>query len=299
MTIPPELKRRLDAILAQPAVVGLRQVMDAYDKAGGGLLASGLAYRALFATLTGLLFAVGVIGFVINDVAEREALVLSITSQFPPLESIVRDSVAQVSSNAGALSLIGLAGLGWSASQFYVALDVAFARVFRMTPQRGQLIRIARGLVAVAVVMTGLAGAIVISSLQSIVMSGLPSGPAGDASRVVATLLYPFLSVVLVVAAVALMFRLIPNRPVAWRALIPPAIVAGLVLTAMTELFVFLAPRLVGALSVFGGFAAIFATLIWFSWAFQVLLIGAAWVRERVGMDAVRARPLGDRPGGD
>jgi uncharacterized BrkB/YihY/UPF0761 family membrane protein len=76
---------------------------------------------------------------------------------------------------------------------------------------------------------------------------------------------------------------------VPWRALAPPALVAGLILAALTQLFVFIAPRLVGALSVFGGFAAVFATLVWLSWAFQVLLLGAAWVRERIPDSAIRA----------
>src|SRR5207244_13420029 len=83
--------------------------------------------------------------------------------------------------------------------------------------------------------------------------------------------------------------RVVPSTHVPWRLLGAPALVAGVALAALTELFVFLAPRLVGVLSVFGGFAAVFASLIWLSWAFQVLLLGATWVRAR--MDEATARP--------
>ena len=77
------------------------------------------------------------------------------------------------------------------------------------------------------------------------------------------------------------------------RVLLPPAILAGLALTVLTEAFVFLAPRLVGALEVFGGFAAVFAALAWLSLTFQILIIGAVWTHERLGAPAEPALLLG------
>jgi uncharacterized BrkB/YihY/UPF0761 family membrane protein len=76
----------------------------------------------------------------------------------------------------------------------------------------------------------------------------------------------------------------------------PPAVVAGLVLTCLTELLVYIAPLLTGALSVFGGVAAVFAALAWLHLAFQVVLVGASWTRLR--LDDAGARDAGARDAG-
>ena len=112
-------------------MVRLQQIAAVYDAAGGGLLAAGLAFGALFAALTSTLFVVGLVGFVVHDAKAREEVVQFITSQVPPLAPIVRDGLLKVAQNAEAFSIIGVIGLGWSASQFYSSIDGAFARIDR------------------------------------------------------------------------------------------------------------------------------------------------------------------------
>jgi uncharacterized BrkB/YihY/UPF0761 family membrane protein len=58
-------------------------------------------------------------------------------------------------------------------------------------------------------------------------------------------------------------------------------------LTCLTELLVYIAPLLTGAMSVFGGVAAVFAALAWLHLAFLVLLVGASWTSLR--LDEVEA----------
>src|SRR4029077_1201891 len=79
--VPPRLQAMIDRVqrLADrvqkiPLVVRLQEILEIYNKAGGGLLAAGLAYGALFAALTGLLFVVGLIGLVISHPAARPGL---------------------------------------------------------------------------------------------------------------------------------------------------------------------------------------------------------------------------------
>jgi membrane protein len=288
--IPPAIQRAIDAVQRWPPVMRLLEILAFYNAAGGGLLAAGLAYGALFAALTGFLFAVGLVGFVIHDPAVRIRLISQIATQFPPLEPVIANGVQSLASNAGAFSILGLAGLGWSASQFYGSVDSAFGRIFRRAPERGPIERIARGLVSVLIVVSALGTGIVTSGIQAFLTNDLPSGPAVEATRFAVAIGYPLVTVVIVIAAVALIYRLVPNLHVPWRSLAAPAIVVGIAIAALTELFVFLAPRLVGSLQVFGGFAAVFAALTWLSWAFQALLIGGAWTRERLP-DADAAHP--------
>jgi uncharacterized BrkB/YihY/UPF0761 family membrane protein len=73
----------------------------------------------------------------------------------------------------------------------------------------------------------------------------------------------------------------------------------GLLLLA--RLFVFLAPRLIGAAAVLGTLATVFAALAWLAVAFQAVLLGAAAVdaidrelrRRRGATDAGASNPGG------
>ncbi|MGZ6265673.1 MAG: YihY/virulence factor BrkB family protein [Candidatus Limnocylindrales bacterium] len=276
------IHRLIGWVLALPPVVRARAILRAYEDAGGGLLAAGLAYAALFAGLTGLLFGVGILGYLVPADADRQRLVSGFTGQLAPLAPIAKDGLADAAAHAGAFSIVGLAGMAWGTSQFYGSLDTAIARVFDRAPARGALDRLLRGFVSVLLLVGGIVSGIAISAIQAMVASAVSSGPEGDAARAISAVGFPLVTVVVVVTAVGVLYRVVPNTHVPLRALSLPALVAGLLLTAMTDLFVYLAPRLPGALSVFGGFAAVFAALVWLSFAFQVVLLGAAWTRLRM-----------------
>src|ERR1035437_6389416 len=138
--------RRLRAILDLPPVRRFRAIYAAYNQAGGSLLAEGLAYSALFAGLTGLLFAVGILGYFVPAEADRQRIIQAFSGQLAPLAPIAKDALDNVAPPAGALSIIGLAGLAGGTSQFYGALDNALGRVFAQAPARGAFDRILRGL---------------------------------------------------------------------------------------------------------------------------------------------------------
>jgi uncharacterized BrkB/YihY/UPF0761 family membrane protein len=95
------------------------------------------------------------------------------------------------------------------------------------------------------------------------------------------------------------MYRVLPPRPPSWRAVLGAAIVTGIVVVALAQAFAFLAPLVVGAAKVVGSLAAAFVALAWLSFTFQVLLLGASWVRVRTLLEAV-GQDLGapDRPTG-
>ena len=79
-----------------PAVRTLVAVLTAYDRAGGGLIASGLAYAALLALLPGMLLVLSIFALVVSDEATRERIVSLIAEAIPPLEEVVRTAFEQV-----------------------------------------------------------------------------------------------------------------------------------------------------------------------------------------------------------
>ncbi len=76
-------------------------------------------------------------------------------------------------------------------------------------------------------------------------------------------------------------YKLVPTAPPSFRAAVLPAVVAGVGIGLLTNLFGILAPWLIGGLSAFGVVATAFAVLIWLNFSFQMLLYGAAWARLR------------------
>ena len=69
-----------------------------------------------------------------------------------------------------------------------------------------------------------------------------------------------------------------PSTP-RWRSILPPAVLVGIAITLLTQLFTALVPFLVGAAAIAGSLASAFVALAWLSFSFQALLYGAAWVR--------------------
>jgi membrane protein len=272
-------RRAVTAVLGWPPIARLRAVSNAYNQAGGGLLAGGLAYGALFAGLTGLLFGVGVLGYLVPSEADRQRVVDGLTGQLAPIAPIAKDGLANVAAHAGTISVLGLLAMAWGASQFYVTLDAAIGRIFAQVPARGWFHRLGRGLVSMLLLVGGLLSTIVLVAVENVVTEPIHDG---GYSRPLANVAFPLLTAVIVVAAVGAVYRFVPNTRVPYAVLAPPALAAGLAIVVLTRFFVFLAPRLVGALAVFGGFAAVFAALAWLSLAFQVLLLGAAWTHLRL-----------------
>jgi membrane protein len=270
------------------AVRTMRATLAVFDAAGGGLVAGGLAYAALVALLPGLLLALSGVGLVVHDTATRDRLVATIGDAVPPLASLARLALEQVSTGAVPTGILALLVLLWGSSRFYAALDNAFARIFNEAPRRNGIERSIRGLLVTVLFVALPLGALVVGSVVSWVLDLAPgavnvSGVGRAAWRVV----LPLVSIVLYVAVTALVYRFVPAGGVPAAAFRRPAIVAGLALGVFTQVFTFVAPRLVGVATLYGTFVAAFALLAWLSIAFNVLLLGGAWAR-------VRARALGD-----
>ena len=257
-----------------------RRVLDLYGAAGGGLLAGGLTYSALFALLPSLLLLTGVLGFVVDDPERRVEIVRGIGRALPPLEGLVAASLDQITQGAAGFGTLGLLGLAWGASHFYGSLDDAFARIFHNEPKRGFVARTVRGVLSVVLLVTVFIAALALTGLTSY----LAEETATRFGRETATfwqVASTGLAAVVFVAATALIYRVVPAQRSSWSAIAPPALVAGIGLALVTQLFSYVAPRLIGVAAVYGAFVAVFAAMVWLSTGSQILLLGAAWLRER------------------
>jgi membrane protein len=275
-------EHRFDWLINLPPVARVRKVLAIYGHAGGTLLAEGLAYSALFAGLTGLLLCVGLLGYVVPSEADRQRMIDSFTGQLAPFADIARDGLTAVAANASAFSVIGILGLAWGTSHFYGAMDVAVSRIFDRTPTRGGLDRIVRGFASLLLLVGGLAASVFLSAIQAWLRSGLAGRTGEELAQAIETAALLIFEALLAVVVVAIVYRIVPNVRIPVAVLWLPALIVGLAVTVLSQLLVVIAPLLTGALSVFGGVAAVLAALAWLNLVFQVLLIGASWTRVRL-----------------
>ena len=271
----------LSRVMDQPQVAKVMRVLDVYGHAAGGLLANGLAFSALFAAIPTTLLVLGVAGWITAGNPEASARVANALIQaFPPLAELINGAVAAMAQGAALTSLIGVVGVIWTVSQLYGALDVAFARIFAEAPERDIVRRTARGFLVVVLIGGAIVAFVVFVSLAGLIDAFLPGQMpiAGLTIAIVRSI--PFLSFI---AAVVVLFTYheLPPTPPRWRSALVPAILVGIAIVVLSQIFVALVPRLVGVAALAGSLASAFIALAWLSFTFQALLYGAAWVRVR------------------
>lgn len=285
------MRERAAGVAGHPAVVTGFRVLDRYNAGGGGLLAGGLAYAALFAIVPGLLLLAGVVGLLFADPIERAKAVAVVVGVVPPLRDLVEAVLAEASRSAAPVSIVGAAILIWGTSRFVVAFDDAIARVMGGDRRRGLVIRNLGAIGAVVLMI----GAIVLSTLLSGAVAFLDAGAQSGVLRVIdaaVSLALGLLPVLVTVGATMLVYRVVPIPAPPWRAVVVPGLAAGIALAILMQVFVYVAPRLIGAAAFIGALATAFAALAWLGLSFQAVLFGAAWVRDR----ATHLQPTGSRP---
>lgn len=270
----------LGDLLERPRIAAAQRVLTVYGQAPGGLLANGLAFTALFAIVPIALVTLGVAGLLVDDPTVQDQLATALGSLFPPLADLIDRALESLSAGAAITSIIGIAGLLWTVSQFYVTLDVAFSRIFTDSPERDIVQRTARGFLWVAGLVGLVVSLIIAGSLAAAAEALLPtSSTALQAFGRVAS--SPPVVVGVGVLVTLVIYRVVPNRTPSVRAVVLPAVVAGVAIIVLGQLFLFAAPRIVGAAAVAGSLATAFIALAWLSFTFQILLLGAAWARVR------------------
>jgi membrane protein len=267
-------------------VVRLRDVMTTYDRAGGGLVAGGLAYTSLLAMLPAFLLALSVVGLVVREPGVQQQIVDLVAGALPPFEALAKVALAGVGSGAVSTGILAIVTLLWGSSRFYANLDTAFSRIFSGAPRRNAVVQTVRGVVLTVVLVLV---PVVLLTLGSVVAWLTQLAPPGvnvsAALSLVLQVAAPIGSFVAFVAVVALCYRFVPTERIAWRALLVPAGAVGLLLAAFAQVYVLIAPRLMGLWAITGTAIAMIALLAWLSIAFNILLLGAAWteVRSRLG----------------
>src|SRR6188474_1946819 len=91
----------LARVLDQPQVAKVMRVLDIYGRAAGGLLANGLAFAALFASIPMALLVLGIGGFITaGNPKASDRLAHALIEAFPPLADLINGALDVVTKGA-------------------------------------------------------------------------------------------------------------------------------------------------------------------------------------------------------
>jgi membrane protein len=274
------------AVMRDPRVRFALEVLQDYGSSGGGLLAAGLAFYALFAIIPGILTLVALLGIVISDPASREKVIEFLVDQIPPLQPVARTVITTLADGSRVGSILGIIGVIWGASGFYGALDGALSLMLPGPGGRGVVEQRIRGIIGVLLIAGLGLGAVMISSVEGIVVS-LVDVPGLDLLR----LLSMAITCGLAILVSEVVFVVVPRNAPSWRAAAVPAVLTGTGIGLLTSLFGLLTPFLIRGFAALGVIASVFAALVWLNLVFQILLYGAAWARIRRDREVLRRQP--------
>ncbi len=263
------------------AVATLRKFQD--DQTTN--LAAMIAFWAFFSIFPLFLVLVTVLGWVLPE-SEKTNVLTHVAQLFPVLDpKTVRGLTGQV----WALAL-GLVTALWSGLGAVRTVQFAFNSVWEIPyhERPGLVAQVKRSLLALVLIGGGLVLTTVISSLVTSSSNGLHLGVAG---RVGGFLISIVFDIGLFVAA----FRVLTDREVTIRTVLPGAVFSGLVFFVLQELSAFIiSGHLKNAQSTYGHFATVITILWWFYLQAILTLLGTQLnvvLKERLFPRSLRKAP--------
>lgn len=229
-------------------------------------LAAMIAFWAFFSVFPLLLVGVTVLGLVL-PASDKASVLGRVADMFPLLDP---RGLKGLTGSWWPL-LVGTFTALWSGISVVAGLQSALNSVWEVPQHRrpGKLRQILRSLWVLATIGVGLVATTLVSSFITSSANGVDLGVAGHIAGYV-------LSIVLDVALVVAAFRILTERDVTIRDVLPGGILAGVAFFVLQELSAFIISRhLKSAQSTYGHFATVITILWWFYLQSVITLLGA------------------------
>jgi YihY family inner membrane protein len=274
------LLRRADELQrTRPALAFPVAVAKKFGDDRAGQLAALIAYYGFFSLFPLLLVFATVVAIVArDDPALQQRLLDSAVSQFPVVGTDIRESVGELSGAPAALA-IGIVGALWSGTAVVTAAQHAMDEVWDVPRVERPAIWIR--LVRAVLLFAAFGSAIVVAA----VLAGVGGEAASPLVRIPATIAM----VVLSVGVFAVAYRVLTTAHVRWGDVVPGALLAAIVWTALLYAGGWLVDRWVrNASEAYGFFKIVIGLLTWIFLLAQVFVAAAE-------VNVVRARRLWPR----
>ncbi len=270
------MKGRIQRMMERAQRTLPARVLIAYGESQASNYALALAFAGFMAMFPMMLGALAIIGLATRDPATAAHVQSLVLQVFPAsAQPELQKALGGVRQSAGWLGVISFAGLLWSASSIFSTMEFALTQIFG-TKQRDMLRQRLMGLV----MMLLLVAAIVLTVAINSVAAFFPL--ASWATWIIGFAAGALVMVALLVA----LYRFVPNRTFRFRAVLPGALLAGVLIEALSLVFPLYA-KIAGGFNTYGAqFALFFLLATWFYLLSQLVLLGAVFNRFRLGEPA-------------
>lgn len=242
--------------------------------------AGSMAYFAVLSIFQFLVLGVVVGSYVVGQGEARQFVVDNVSAGSPIDAETVGGIIDSVIESRGAMSIISIGFLTWSALGIFSALSTGIGRVFENAPKRpfiqdkliGLLLMGLTGVLAVASLVIGIITGILQEAANDLV-ADLPGG--GTAVWLIG-LLAPL---ILIFLAFWVIYKVVPNRPVGWGEVLPGAVIAAVLWTVLRFGFTWYATSVADYESAFGPLSTGITLLVFLYFASVIVLLGAEFAR--------------------
>ncbi len=280
----------------KPPVSIVLGTFNNFGSSGGSNAAASLAYYALFSLFPLLALLVGLIGYIVPSNQIEDVLLRFLTPVFPASGSLITENVARLVLARGTISIIGLVGFTWSASNVFNTLIGQIDRAWGIDKQRAFWLQ---RLVALALVL----GAVVLMAILFFLggLLDLVSHSPEFSSEAKALVNSIFLQIAAQAFAMVVMFiiflvlyRFVPGVRVRWGEALWGALFVTVIweITARGFSFYVNSP-LVNYTNLYGSLATIAVLMLWFYLNSLILLVGA-YLSAEIARQTREEQPEGE-----
>jgi membrane protein len=242
--------------------------------------AGSMAYFAVLSIFQLLILGIVVGSFFLGEGEARDFVIEQVQAG-SPLDAETIGAVIDAAIEArGGMSIVGFAFLLWAGLGIFSALSNGISRVFEDTPRRSFLTDKLIGLLLLA-----LTGGLALASLVIGIVTGLIQGAAGDllagipGGGTAVWLIGLVAPVILIFLAFWVIYRVVPNRPLGWRGVLPGAVAATVLWSVLRFGFTYYATNVANYESAFGPLSTGITLLVFLYFASVIVLLGAEFAR--------------------
>jgi membrane protein len=201
-------------------------------------LSAMVAYNLLLSLLPLALVGLFVTGRVLRSPELEHSVLRDLREIFPSTaNSTITNALDRLKSESTSFGVIALVASVWFGSSFWGSLDTAFCRIYHVDC-RSWLAQKRFAIAMLLVALLLMAVTVAVPTAQAILVKGARGLPFGLAHlRAIDYGITLGISLVLLFGVLCLIFWLVPNRPVPWRALWPGALLATLAIGAVDYAF--------------------------------------------------------------
>lgn len=257
-----------------------RRTVTGFARHEGPLIAGSMAYFAMLALFQVMVLGVVLFSLLIGEGDARRILVERLEATLPLQPGITGAVIDSLVEARGGITLISVAILVWGGMGLFSAINLGIGRAFAgAAPRPFWLDKLIALALLVVVAVLALAAVVIgfVAGIAARAAETLPGGQRGGELLLNLTgLLVP---IVLVLAALVVLYRVVPTRPVGWRHVLLGGTVATVLWTALRIGFTFYATELARYETAFGPISTAVTLLVFLYFASAVALLGAEVAR--------------------